>query len=103
MSRPPRHPPPPEGLYHVTTRGVNGETIYRDDHDRLHFLSVLLAAVTRHDWDVHVLCLMGNHYHLLVETSLDDLAAGMQLLNGTLPSSSTAVTAATATCSATAI
>jgi hypothetical protein len=30
----------PDGTYHVCTRGVDGTAIYRDDHDRLFFLTL---------------------------------------------------------------
>src|SRR5262245_36403045 len=82
MARQPRSALPPQGIYHVTTRGVNGEAIYRDDDDRLNFLGLFALAVRRFGWDVHAFCLMGNHYHLVVETELHLLSEGMRLLNG---------------------
>lgn len=70
-------------LYHVTARGNAQEDIYRDDGDRQQFLSLLHNAVKRYDWYCHAYCLMGNHYHLLIETSAPTLSKGMKLLNGT--------------------
>src|SRR5206468_2189989 len=37
---------------------------------------------TRHHWLLHAFCLMGNHYHLLLETPLPNLSRGMHRLNG---------------------
>ena len=102
MARAPRNVLPPAGIYHVTTRGVDGCAIYRDDDDRRQFLRIFALAVRRHDWDVHVFCLMGNHYHFVVETGLDALSRGMQLLNGTHALDSTAAGRAPAISSATA-
>lgn len=72
----------PGGIYHVTTRGVRQTLIYREDADRDAFLAILGVVVSRRYWICHAYCLMGNHYHLLVETPDPDIAAGMQLLNG---------------------
>src|SRR5439155_23676461 len=71
-----------DGCFHVTTRGVDGCPIYRDDDDRLAFLTMLALCVRRHGWTVHAYCLMSNHYHLIVETAVPQLSAGMELLNG---------------------
>lgn len=69
-------------LYHVTSRGDRREPIYEDDDDRAAFLHVLASVVGRFNWLVHVYCLMGNHYHLLIETPDGNLAQGMRQLNG---------------------
>lgn len=72
----------PDGVYHVTTRGVDRCPIYGDDADRVDFLSLLAGVVHRFDWDCHALCLMGNHYHVVVETPVSLLSLGMHRLNG---------------------
>ena len=69
-------------LYHVTSRGDRREAIYEDDADRERFLEVLGQVVPDFNWVVHAYCLMGNHYHLLVETPDANLAKGMRQLNG---------------------
>ena len=55
------------GLYHVTSRGDGREDIYRDNADRGLFQEVLSETVDRFNWVIHAYCLMGNHYHLLIE------------------------------------
>jgi REP element-mobilizing transposase RayT len=72
----------PDGCFHVTTRGVDGCSIFRDDDDRLALLAMLALCVRLYGWTVHAYCLMTNHYHLIVETTIAQLSAGMQLLNG---------------------
>ena len=69
-------------LYHVTSRGDGQEAIYKDDTDRERCLEVLASTVRRFNWRVHAGCLMGNHYHLLVETPEANLAHGMRHFNG---------------------
>ncbi len=70
-------------LYHVTARGNAQADIFSDDADRQQLLDLLYHTVDRHDWYCHAYCLMGNHYHLLVETNSATLAKGMKFLNGT--------------------
>lgn len=69
-------------LYHVTSRGDRREAIYEDDADRAAFLQVLGDVVADFNWVVHAYCLMGNHYHLLIETPDANLSRGMRQLNG---------------------
>jgi REP element-mobilizing transposase RayT len=72
----------PGALYHVTSRGNARQAIYKDDADRLAFLKTLEAVVERFNWLCHAYCLMGNHYHLLIETPEGNLSKGMRELNG---------------------
>jgi len=72
----------PGALYHLTSRGDGQEAIYRDDEDRGTCLEVLANTVRRFHWRAHAYCLMGNHYHLLVETEDANLAQGMRHFNG---------------------
>ncbi len=69
-------------VYHVTSRGDGREDIFLDDGDRELFLEVLAEVTETFNWTVHAYCLMGNHYHLLVETPDANLSKGMRQLNG---------------------
>jgi REP element-mobilizing transposase RayT len=69
-------------LYHVTSRGDGREDIYLDDGDREIFLEVVNEVGERFNWTHHAYCLMGNHYHLLLETPDSNLSQGMRHLNG---------------------
>jgi putative transposase len=69
-------------LYHVTSRGDRREDIYESDSDRHSFLNVLGDVCARYNWSCHAYCLMGNHYHLLIETPDANLSKGMRQLNG---------------------
>lgn len=72
----------PDAIYHVTTRGNDGEDVFLDEQDRKLFLQVLGEVVLRSGWIVHAYVLMNNHYHLLVETPKANLSRGMRQLNG---------------------
>jgi putative transposase len=72
----------PGAVYHVTACGDGREPIVLDDEDRQSFLDRLGQEVIQQGWRLYAFCLMGNHYHLLVETPEANLARGMQRLNG---------------------
>ena len=55
------------GLYHIIIRGVNKETIFIDDEDRVIFLRLLKYYKTELNCKIYSYCLMSNHVHLLVE------------------------------------
>lgn len=57
--------------------------IFADDADRDKFMSILADTVRISDWKCYAYCLMGNHYHLLIETADGDTSKGMKRLNGT--------------------
>ncbi len=70
-------------VYHVMNRGNRRQAIFRTDEDRECFLGALGEVCERTGWKVHAYVLMGNHYHLLLETPESNLIAGMQWLQGT--------------------
>lgn len=70
-------------VYHLINRGDRREAIFRDDQDCQRFLETLGEACEKTGWQVHAFCLMGNHFHLVVETPQANLVAGMKWLLGT--------------------
>ena len=81
VPRPPRIETPGE-IFHVASRGVAQQAIYRDDGDRERFVALLREVVHAERWRCLTYCLMGNHYHLLIQLREPTLALGMQRLNG---------------------
>jgi putative transposase len=69
-------------LYHVTSRGDRQDLVFRDDSDRLAWLSMLGTVCKQFNFVVHSFCQMTNHYHLVIETIDGNLARGMRQLNG---------------------
>jgi putative transposase len=72
----------PGATYHVTARGNRRSRIFSDDKDRKVFLATLEHVVERFGWQCLAYCLMGTHYHLVVNTPQANLARGMRQLNG---------------------
>ena len=73
----------PGAIYHVMNRGDRREPIFRDDLDHKRFLITLAEVCKKTDWQVHAYCLMGNHFHLVVETPNPNLVGGMKWFLGT--------------------
>ena len=63
-------------------RGDRREPIFDDGLDRQRFLQTLAEACARTDWQVHAWCLMGNHFHLVIETPQPNLVVGMKWFLG---------------------
>ncbi len=69
--------------YHLMARGNQGQQVFIDDFDRTVWLETLGEACEKTGWIVHAYVLMGNHFHLLVETPEGNLVTGMKWLQGT--------------------
>ena len=70
-------------VYHVMCRGDRHEAIFRDKVDHVCFLDTLAETCERTGFRIHAYVLMGNHYHLLLETPEPNLVAGMKWFQGT--------------------
>lgn len=73
----------PGAHYHVMARGNRRQAIFCDDDDRRFFLNTLSQACGRTGWRIHGWVLMGNHYHLLIQTPEPNLVDGMKWLQNT--------------------
>ena len=72
----------PGAIYHITSKGSQGQIIFRDRDDRAVFLNILDNVVSRFSWLVHSYVLMDEHFHLVVEVLEANLSKGMRQLNG---------------------
>lgn len=70
-------------VYHVMSRGDRQNLIFRDNRDREIFMDTVSEACVRQGWRIHAFVLLGNHYHLLMETPEPNLVSGMKWLQGT--------------------
>ena len=68
-------------IYHVTSRGNERSDIFSSDADKQRFLEKLAENQERHHVRLFAYVVMGNHYHLLLETPRGNLARFMQQLN----------------------
>ena len=69
-------------FYHVMNRGRARETIFHNEAYYKAFLITLDEASKRFDCVIHAYCLMGNHYHLLLQTPKANLSRIMRHING---------------------
>ncbi len=61
-------------------RGNGGDAVFVTDDDRKAFLHRLGQVCESHGWRIHAWVLMGNHFHLLLETPQPNLVSGMKWL-----------------------
>ena len=71
----------PGACYHVMARGNARQAIALDDRDRRRFVAVLERTVDKYGVVIHAFALMGNHYHLLIETPEPCLSLSLKFLN----------------------
>jgi len=67
-------------IYHVTVRGNDRRNIFLDDRGRQRFLDRLADCVEAHEVRLYMFCLMGNHFHLMLETPAGNLSGFMHRL-----------------------
>ena len=72
----------PNGIWHVTQRATDDEVFFRVPDDYRAFMQLFTVTASWARWIVHDYCLMTNHVHLLIQTPLPTLPAGMQRLMG---------------------
>lgn len=65
-------------LYHLMSRGNEGNNIFIDKKDRVNFLDTIGEMAERYDFDIFAYVLMDNHYHLLVRSRQANLKKAMQ-------------------------
>jgi putative transposase len=73
----------PGAIYHVINRGNYRAYVFKTEGARQAFEECVFAACERSGWVLHAFVVMGNHYHLALETPQGNLVAGMQWLQST--------------------
>jgi len=71
-----------DGIHHVWQRGNNRRKIFIDAADRRLFLHLLEEVASTHELVPLAYCLMNTHFHLVIETPVCSLGAGMRDLGG---------------------
>jgi len=72
----------PAARLHRAARVERREPIFPDDEERSRLIDLLAQAVRQQAALPHAICLLGNHYHRVVETPEPILARGMRRSNG---------------------
>jgi putative transposase len=71
-----------DAIYHLTSRAIPERPIYHDDVDRQSFAIRLRRIAAAERWELHAVCLMGTHFHLIVRAGGRRIPDGMRTLNG---------------------
>lgn len=69
-----------DAIYHVTARGNERRAIFRAEADRREIVGLLERACERFEVSLLVFVLMGNHFHLVVQTHRGNLSRWMHWL-----------------------
>ena len=72
----------PGAYYHVMNRGLSRRDIFLEDKGRESFLDLLFDISRLWKVEIFAYCLMGNHYHLLLQTPKGGLSRAMRHLDG---------------------
>jgi REP-associated tyrosine transposase len=72
----------PGGYFHIATRSVYEKFAFGGVGDRTDFLDILNSVIESCGWLLKSYCLLGTHYHLILQTPAANLSVGMQMLNG---------------------
>ena len=67
--------------YHIVNRGVAQMQIFREPADYEYFEELMCVYAKSFGIIIHNYCLMGNHYHLLIEITSQNLSKFMRQLN----------------------
>ena len=71
----------PGAVYHIMCRGNHRQDIFRDDEDRLFYLTTLKEVKKDLPYILHSYCLMTNHVHLQIETGDINISQVMKRIN----------------------
>jgi len=69
------------GYYHVLNRGVEQRKVFLEAEDYTYFEELMCFYAKSFGITIHNYCLMGNHYHLLLEIQSQNLSKFMRQLN----------------------
>lgn len=60
--------------YHIYERGNNKQEIFLEDEDKECFLGLLRRQKERYDFKLYCYVLMDNHFHLLINTPMNNIS-----------------------------
>ena len=70
------------GIYHVYNRCARGEHVLADPEEAISFVELLRFVKERDDFIIFAWCVMSNHYHVALRTSVVPLPRTMHYLQG---------------------
>lgn len=69
------------GIYHIMLRGINKQTIFENDEDKLRLLETIMRYKDISKFKVYCYCLMDNHIHLLLEETDETISKAIQRIS----------------------
>lgn len=69
------------GYYHVMTRGINKNKIFKSKPDKQKLINIIKEKLNEVDCEVYAYCVMDNHLHLLLNSSIENLSLFMKKIN----------------------
>jgi len=70
------------GIYHLMMRGINRQSIFKDEQDCKKFILTLQQYKDKSGYEIYAYCLMGNHIHLLLKTGQEPIEQMMRRICG---------------------
>jgi putative transposase len=71
----------PGAVYHVTARANGRQKLFTCAEDGNYFIKLLAREIAQQRWFCYAYCLLGDHYHLVIETPEANLGRGIGRLN----------------------
>ncbi|WP_326911177.1 REP-associated tyrosine transposase [Sedimentibacter sp. MB31-C6] len=69
------------GIYHIMTRGINREQIFKGDLDKRKIIEILKNTKEEIEFSIIAYCVMDNHLHLLIKADESILEILMKKIN----------------------
>ena len=66
---------------HVMVRSIKEVDLFKEDEDKIKYLSIVKKAQLKHGFKVYAYCLMGNHGHLIIDCAGADISKAMHGIN----------------------
>lgn len=70
------------GYYHVILRGIGRQSIFEDNEDNIRFIETIHRYKNELQVEIHAYCLMGNHVHILLRDTKEQLNLLMKKIAG---------------------
>lgn len=71
----------PEGIYHIMCKSISEVDLFKDDEDKLKYLSLVKKYQKTYEFRVYGYCLMDNHLHLIIDANGSDISRIMHSIN----------------------
>ncbi len=66
--------------YHIWSKGNGDDYILNGDEDKSYFVDLLSQGHVRHKVDIYAYCVLGNHYHLHIQTPHNNMPEFMHFM-----------------------